>query len=337
MQATLKHTRTRAVTSQVQRWSSSLSQSETKSVESWIARQSLPSSQPALYDHISGSQLNALGCTLPTLNGTIPPPPHRRTDFSYGSVVLPGHLLVFCNPHAPERELERDATIRILAPPMPFVRRMWAAGKFEFKRPLHVGDNIKAERAVSTIGAKRLDSENPMIIVEQIIHTKTVEGSQPRSPPSMLSDVCVTETRSHVYVPLTNERRVRPIRDLPKPDFSFSYTPTDTTLFHFSALTFNAHRIHLDKDYSQNVENLPERLVHGPMTALILMEAVENNRPEHLSIDTFEYRATNQLFVNQAITVHGNWVSGSKIKLWAQNDDGVVGMVGEAYLKLGVA
>jgi hydroxyacyl-ACP dehydratase HTD2-like protein with hotdog domain len=73
------------------------------------------------------------------------------------------------------------------------------------------------------------------------------------------------------------------------------------------------------------------------MTALILMEAVENNRPKHLSIDTFEYRATNQLFVNQAITVHGTWVSGSKIKLWAQSDDGVVGMVGEAYLKLGVA
>jgi hypothetical protein len=210
MQAILKHPRTRAVTSQVQRRSISLSQSETKSVESWIAGLSLPSSQPALYDHISGSQLSALGCTLPTLNGTIPSPPHRRTGHSYGSVVSPGHLLVFCNPRAPERELERDATIRFLAPPTPFVRRMWAAGKFEFKRPLHVGDNIKAERAVSTIGAKRLHSENPMIIVEQAIHTKIVEDSRPSSEPSMLSDVCVTETRSHVYVPLTNERRVRP-------------------------------------------------------------------------------------------------------------------------------
>ena len=50
-----------------------------------------------------------------------------------------------------------------------------------------------------------------------------------------------------------------PVKDLPKPDFSFTYTPTDTMLFRFSALTFNAHRIHLDKEYSQNVERLPGR------------------------------------------------------------------------------
>ena len=68
------------------------------------------------------------------------------------------------------------------------------------------------------------------------------------------------------------------------------------------------------------------------MTALILMEAIEHHKPKDLSIDTFEYRATNQLFVNHSITIHGNW-AGSRIKLWAQSDDGVVGMVGEARLK----
>lgn len=41
------------------------------------------------------------------------------------------------------------------------------------------------------------------------------------------------------------------------PDFGYSWTPTSTTLFRFSALTFNAHLIHLDKHYAQVVEGYP--------------------------------------------------------------------------------
>jgi len=47
------------------------------------------------------------------------------------------------------------------------------------------------------------------------------------------------------------------VDDLPKFEFSFSYTPSLTTLFRFSALTFNGHHIHLDKDYAQKVEGYP--------------------------------------------------------------------------------
>lgn len=87
---------------------------------------------------------------------------------------------------------------------------------------------------------------------------------------------------------------------------------------------------------SKNFKSIPdaERLVHGPMTALVLLEAVENNRPANLRIATFEYRATNQLFANNRITIQGSWMSEDKMNLrvWAQSDDGVVGMVGEARL-----
>ena len=39
---------------------------------------------------------------------------------------------------------------------------------------------------------------------------------------------------------------------MPPPDFSFHYLPSATTLFRFSALTFNGHYIHLDKDYANS-------------------------------------------------------------------------------------
>jgi hydroxyacyl-ACP dehydratase HTD2-like protein with hotdog domain len=70
------------------------------------------------------------------------------------------------------------------------------------------------------------------------------------------------------------------------------------------------------------------------MTALMLLEVLENNRPHDLQISTFDYRATNQLFVDRRITIHGSWLGKHEVRLcWAQTDDGIVGMTGEASLK----
>ncbi len=50
---------------------------------------------------------------------------------------------------------------------------------------------------------------------------------------------------------------VHVVKGLPRPDFTFDYLPTPTTLFRFSALTFNGHYIHLDKEYAQKSEGYP--------------------------------------------------------------------------------
>ena len=51
------------------------------------------------------------------------------------------------------------------------------------------------------------------------------------------------------------------VAGLPRPDFTFDYFPSPTTLFRFSALTFNGHYIHLDKEYAQKSEGYPGTLV----------------------------------------------------------------------------
>lgn len=50
---------------------------------------------------------------------------------------------------------------------------------------------------------------------------------------------------------------VHAVKGLPRPDFTFEYLPTPTTLFRFSALTFNGHYIHLDKEYARKSEGYP--------------------------------------------------------------------------------
>src|SRR6266550_7440373 len=69
---------------------------------------------------------------------------------------------------------------------------------------------------------------------------------------------------SRAKVRVVSRRTLQPnlitflVNDIPsKPDFSFTYRPTPTTLFRFSALTFNGHHIHLDKDCTRIRDGYP--------------------------------------------------------------------------------
>ena len=75
-----------------------------------------------------------------------------------------------------------------------------------------------------------------------------------------------------------------------------------------------------------------ERLVHGPLTALMLLETTKFH---HCSteFEFFEYRARNPVIVNRPITIHGAWVAENAIELWTLDDEGIVGMTGNITTK----
>jgi 3-methylfumaryl-CoA hydratase len=79
-----------------------------------------------------------------------------------------------------------------------------------------------------------------------------------------------------------------------------------TLLFRFSALTYNAHRIHYDRDYARQVEGYPGLVAHGPLQALVMAEAARaaGYRPGHHDGGLcFEYRLTSPLFDHQGMVV----------------------------------
>ncbi|KAJ8584933.1 hypothetical protein M405DRAFT_432765 [Rhizopogon salebrosus TDB-379] len=269
-----------------------------------------------LSDTFHSTHLSDLYITLPTRDGTRSrsfAPPVEGTPLGYG------HHLAFFHPRNHEALLRTDGTDADFCPPEPFSRRMWAGGTMTWYKggELKVGEKATSVSTVDKIEKKGFEAGKPMIFVKQRIEV-TGEGC---NEPGMV------EERTHVYHAsvASGEKRVpREINGLPKSDFSFSYTPTLTTLFRFSALTFNAHHIHLDKDYAQKVEGHPERLVHGPLTALMLLENLIYHHPR-AQLRTFTYRAHNPMFVNRAARIHGAIVSKDKAELWCESD-GVVGM-----------
>ncbi|KAG1878041.1 hypothetical protein DFJ58DRAFT_712666 [Suillus subalutaceus] len=286
-----------------------------QALDAWIAS---PKSL-VLTDTFHSNHLSDLYITLPTRDGTHGRPfasPVEGTPLGYG------HHLAFFHPRNPEALLRTDGTDADFCPPEPFTRRMWAGGTMTWnkERALKVGEKATAVSTVAKVEKKGFELGKPMIFVKQRIEV-TMDG---RSEPGMV------EERAHVYqasVASVGSRVPRQVKDLPKSEFSLSYTPTLTTLFRFSALTFNGHHIHLDKDYAQKVEGYPERLVHGPLTALLLLESLIYHRPR-AQLRIFSYRAHNPIFVNCAATIHGAIVAKDKAELWCENDEGVVGMTG---------
>lgn len=92
-------------------------------------------------------------------------------------------------------------------------------------------------------------------------------------------------------------------RSEPAPAWTETFHPTTVTLFQFSALTYNGHRIHYDHPYVTGKEGYPGLLVHGPLTALLLLDAARRHRTAPVS--QFRYRALAPLFVDAPITLVG--------------------------------
>lgn len=106
--------------------------------------------------------------------------------------------------------------------------------------------------------------------------------------------------------------------------FRHSILPTQALLFRFSALTFNAHLIHLDRRYTQNQEGYRNLLVHGPLTLTLLLSVLQR----HLGglgqqVQHIDYKNLAPLFVEEQLTVCGKPRNESGTwDVWIEGPDG---------------
>jgi len=78
-----------------------------------------------------------------------------------------------------------------------------------------------------------------------------------------------------------------------------------TLLFRFSALTYNGHRIHYDRDYARDVEGYPGLVTHGPLQALAM---AEHARARGVSATRCEFRLIAPLFEHQGLIAGADYV-----------------------------
>ena len=131
--------------------------------------------------------------------------------------------------------------------------------------------------------------------------------------------VFIEETRSIVYLATQGVERVRNPSAF-FPDWTEDVALDVVQLFRFSALTFNAHRIHYDLSYATEVEGYPERVVHGPLQALLLAYAAQSRAPGPLT--EFEFRGTAPAFLGDRLTLAGRAPKDGEMTLEIHAPDG---------------
>ena len=99
-------------------------------------------------------------------------------------------------------------------------------------------------------------------------------------------------------------------------------------LFRFSALIFNAHRIHYDLDYARE-EHYPGLVVHGPLQTVLLLDLAR--REERRLVKKLDYRALRPIFHTERFTVNGQREGSSKAELWTADAAGNLAMTATAH------
>ncbi len=105
--------------------------------------------------------------------------------------------------------------------------------------------------------------------------------------------------------------------------------PDPRLLFRFSALTFNAHRIHYDRAYAREQEGYPGLVVHGPLNAMLLADLV--HRHDERPIAEFTFRGVAPLFDLAPFRLLGR-PGGAHIELEVRGPDDRAVLKAEAVL-----
>ncbi len=100
--------------------------------------------------------------------------------------------------------------------------------------------------------------------------------------PILDSNPAIIETQTYILKELgmRNEELGMKNRELKIPNLKLpnSIIPDETLLFHYSALGFNSHKIHLDRNYTQQVEGLPDLVVNGGLATLLMTEFLRKEK-----------------------------------------------------------
>lgn len=195
-------------------------------------------------------------------------------------------------PHA---DLGPDGhpTFGIPAPPGPGRKRMFAGGRVTTRAPLTFGR--PATRTTWVADARNKQGRTGPLAFVTVRNEYAQDGRL-----VVVDEVDIVYRASGSRLDL----RAGTLQDPPaasprEPHLRLS--ADEALLFRFSALTYNAHRIHYDHNWAGR-EGYPDLVVHGPLQALLMGELIRR-AGDGLVGKTFAYRLVAPMIGPQTLTV----------------------------------
>ena len=173
-------------------------------------------------------------------------------------------------PQARQSDIDHDGHPKRggFLPPIDLPRRMWAGSRLSFHAPIRVGDKVERRSTILDVTPK--SGASGALVFLKLRHEISAAGP-----------LAITEEQDIVYREAPKPGAAAPARaeaKLRASAFTRTITPDPVQLFRYSALTFNGHRIHYDRDYAHE-EGYPGLVVHGPLIATLLVDHFLRHTP----------------------------------------------------------
>mgnify|MGYP001335646445 CR=1 FL=1 len=217
-----------------------------------------------------------------------------------GDSIPPGSHWCFFQPHVPMDKVGVDGHPKrgsFMPDPPDLPRRMFAGAKIIFDNEIKIDDIVSRVQTIKSINEK-IGQSGKLLFVN--LEEKYFVNNK----------LCITQLSDIVYreapdLTAKSKSQNKIHKDLDK-NINFFKTkkisPDPVMLFKYSAITFNGHRIHYDRKYAETEEGYPGLIVHGPLTATLLMNfciEIYNKR-----IEEFKFRALKPIFDIEKFTIN---------------------------------
>ena len=236
-------------------------------------------------------------------------------SFSQGSELPPHWFGLFFAETVRQHDIGPDGHPNkgIVLPPIPMPRRMGAGRRVKITGRLRAGEPALKKAEVANIVPKTGRSGDIFVLtmrhtIEQ--HGKTLAVDEfdaiyrPAVPPGQKTTATVpTQARTdHAWSDKT--------------------TLSNALNFRYSALTWNAHRIHYDGDYTRSEEGYPALVSNGGLSMHLMVNAALRHGTGTLT--GFTARLVHPLWVGDLIEVRGEAPKDGHLKIWAADKNGVL-------------
>ncbi|KAI6820668.1 hypothetical protein KC332_g3931 [Hortaea werneckii] len=318
-----------------------------------------------IFDDLSPQSSCRLDTSLADYLPETTPPPVLPTTKPAAVLPIPHHLVYF-EPTKPSSQMLADGTNPDQSPGAPYDRRMWAGGRVQYSHSnpltLDAGRGVCAE-FIRNMTVKGNEGEEKLYVsierrlakatndeLEGLSHAQVDALSKEtlehrvrqrlwRDDEGDFGPCSVLETRNIVFMrnrskeaAAAESARTAGKKIEPKhvADWKHSIVPDAKLLFRFSALTFNAHAIHLDPEYCREVEGHRNLLFHGPLSYVFMVTLLQQQLKKQGNevVKQVEYRNIAPLYCHEPVTFCGTKTGPNKYEIWTQNAEGGMAVKG---------
>ncbi|MEA2807978.1 MAG: 3-methylfumaryl-CoA hydratase [Rhodospirillaceae bacterium] len=236
-------------------------------------------------------------------------------SFKPGSELPPHWFGLFFAETVHQRDIGPDGHPNkgIVLPPIPMPRRMGAGRRVKITGRLRAGEPAVKKAEVADIVPKTGRSGD--IFVLTMRHTIEQHGK-----------TLAVDVFDAIYRPAVpaGQKTTATVPTLARTDHAWSdkTTLSNALNFRYSALTWNAHRIHYDGDYTRSEEGYPALVSNGGLSMHLMVNAALRHGTGTLT--SFTARLVHPLWVGDLIEVRGEAQNDGHLKIWAADKNGVL-------------